>query len=146
MGRGSCHLWDVMNDRSWGGVHPGACRDSRPDPCNDHESGRKREKERQINREREMWPVWRKEKRDKRKREERKEKKKRGSTCFNFSRQRDEGHGRRGRWVSEWEWSIIYLSSIFLTLIPLSFFPSVSLFPRLCPAVSSFSWECSEGK
>lgn len=48
--------------------------------------------------------------------------KKRGSTCFNFSLQQNEGHGRRGRWVSEWEWSIIYLSSIFLTLILLSFF------------------------
>lgn len=26
------------------------------------------------------------------------------------------------------------------------FSPSISLFPRLCPAVSGFSWECSEGK
>lgn len=63
-----------------------------------------------------------------------------------ISLQQNEGHGRRGRWVSDWEWSIIYLSSIPLTLIPLSFFSSISLFRRLCPAVSGFSWECSEGK
>lgn len=62
--------------------------------------------------------MWRKEKG----RREKGKKKKRGSTCFNFSLQWNEGHGRRGRWVSEWEWSIIYLSSIFLTLIPAIFF------------------------
>lgn len=66
-----------------GGVHPSACRDSHPDPCNDRASGRKREKGRQINTER--WPDVEEGKRDKRKRE--RIKKKRGSTCFNFSRQ-----------------------------------------------------------
>lgn len=124
-----------MTDR--GGVHPRACRDSHPDPCNDQESGRKREKGGQINRER--WPDVEEGNREKKG-------EKRGLTCFNFSLHQNEGHGRRGRWVSDWEWSIIYLSSILLTLIPLSFFPSISLFRRLCPAVSGFSWECSEGK
>lgn len=50
-----------------GGVHPSACRDSHPDPCNDRASGRKREKGRQINTER--WPDVEEGKRDKRKRE-----------------------------------------------------------------------------
>lgn len=33
-----------MMDSGGGGVHPRACRDSHPDPCNDQESGRKRER------------------------------------------------------------------------------------------------------
>lgn len=68
VGRGSCQLWDVMNDRffGWGGGHPRACRDSHPDPCNDQESGRKREKGREMNRE--SWPNVEEGKRDERER------------------------------------------------------------------------------
>lgn len=110
-----CGMW-WMTGNGVGGGHPRACRDSHPDPCNDQESGRKREKGRQIKRER--WPNVEEGKKGREQKG-----KKRGSTCFNFSRQWSEGHGRRGRWVSEWEWSIIYLSSIFLTLIPLFFSP-----------------------
>lgn len=62
-------MWDVMNDSKWG-VHPRVCRDSHPDPCNDQESGRKREKRRQINRER--WPNVEEGKRDERKKEKKK--------------------------------------------------------------------------
>ena len=115
----NCGMWWMTDS---GGAHSGACRDSRPDPCSDQKSGRKGEKGRQINRERHC-PTWRKEKGMREKGGGGGKKKKRGSTCFNFSRQRHEGHGRRERWVSEWEWSIIYLSSVFLTLILLSLFP-----------------------
>lgn len=60
----------------------------------------------------------------KRKREKKGGKEKRGLTFFNFSLRRSKGHGSMGRWVSKWEKKgIIYLSSIFLTLIPLSLFP-----------------------
>ena len=141
-----CGMWWMTDSAGGGGPHPGACRDSHPDPVQwpgewEEERERKTDKQRAM-----AWCGGRKKGRKRNGKRKKKQKKKRGSTCFNVSRQRDEGHGRRGRWVSEWDWSIIYLSSIFLALIPLSFFPSISLFPRLCPAVSSFSWECSEGK
>lgn len=55
--------------------------------------------------------------------EDKKKNKNVGRPVLIFSLQRSEGHRRRGRWVSEREGSIIYLSSICLTLIPLSFFP-----------------------
>lgn len=118
---------------SGGGVHTGACRVSHPDPCNDQESGRKREKGGQITRARGSSV-------EEGKWDERKKgaKKTRGSTCFNFSLRRHEGHGRGGRVVvrvgTEHHPFVIYLShsrpAIFFFFSPPfpSFHASVLLF------------------
>lgn len=129
VGRGSCQLWDVINDRYFGGGSSQSLSWLPSWPMQWPEEWEE-DRERKTDKQREMTQCG-----GRKKGLGKKRRKKRGSTCFNFSLQWNEGHGRRGRWVSEREWSIIYLSSIFLTLIPLSFFP---LFPSFHASVLLF--------
>lgn len=100
-------------------------------------------RERKEDKQRERWPDVEEGKRDKRKR---KKKKNVGRPVLIFlsSETKDTAGGVGGCQSGNGASSICHLSLSLSSL--LSLFSSISLFPRLCPAVSGFSWECSEGK
>ena len=99
------------------------------------------ERERKINTDRDG-PMWRKEKGTR----EKGKKKNVGRPVLIFlsSETKDTAGGVGGCQSGNGASSICHLSLSLSSL--LSLFSSISLFPRLCPAVSGFSWECCEGK